>query len=63
MLLTYLKEGTDSLKISAAFLVGELNIDDGIEYLIKATKDGNEWVRQYAYKSIEKIKGPEEAKN
>ncbi|MCK9225549.1 MAG: hypothetical protein M0R46_01780 [Candidatus Muirbacterium halophilum] len=62
MLFTYLKEGTDSLKISSAFLIGELKLEEGMEYLLKATKDGNEWVRQYAFKSIENIKGADEAK-
>jgi HEAT repeat protein len=63
LLIELLKEGNDSLKIASAFIIGELKIEEAIDELVKATKDGNEWVRKYSYKAIVNIKGEEEAKN
>ncbi len=57
-----LKEGHDSLKISSAFIIGELKITEAVEQLVASTKDGNEWVRKYAFKALAAIKGEDEAR-
>jgi|GEM_PF-3973892 len=62
MLITELKEGNDSLKISAAFVIGELGLEEAVDQLVASTKDGNEWVRNYSYDALKKIKGEEEAR-
>ncbi|MGM0607769.1 MAG: HEAT repeat domain-containing protein [Candidatus Muiribacteriota bacterium] len=61
-IINLLKEGNDTQKISAAFVVGELKIDEAVNQLVASTKDGNEWVRKYSFRSLKNIKGEEEAR-
>jgi hypothetical protein len=63
MLISLVKEGTDSLKISAVFVLGELKMEEALDELVNATKDGNEWVRNYAYRALVNIKGESEAQS
>ncbi|MFW5782497.1 MAG: HEAT repeat domain-containing protein [Candidatus Muiribacteriaceae bacterium] len=63
MLIDLMKTGTDSLKISAVFVIGELKLEEACDDLIEATKDGNEWVRKYAYRALVNIKGEGEAQS
>jgi len=62
MLITELKEGNDSLKISSAFVIGELGLEEAVDQLVTSTKDGNEWVRNYSFEALKKIKGEDEAR-